>query len=56
MAGLIAFFERGLLYHNDLAETLQALYLARAELKSEDRDKHIEYLKKTGRYINGYDI
>ena len=56
IAGLIAFFQLGLLYHNDLAETLQAFYLARAELKSEDRDKYIEYLKWSGEYIDDYDM
>ena len=39
---------RGLLHHASLSETLQAYYLARTELKSEDRDKYIDeymYLK-----------
>lgn len=38
---LIYFFERGLLYHGDLAGTLQAFYLARDEMKSDDRDGYI---------------
>ena len=44
------YFEQGLLRHGDLAKTLQAMYLARADMKSEDRDKHIQYLKMTGEY------
>jgi TPR repeat protein len=48
-------FEKGLLHHADLAETLQAMYRARAELKSEDRDKYIEYTKMTGEYTAEYD-
>ena len=50
MDNLIYFFELGLLYHGDLAGTLQAFYLARAEMKSEDRDKHIKCLKVIGKY------
>jgi len=47
---LISFFEVGMLRHGDLAETLQAFYRSRAEMKSEDRDKYIAYLKETGEY------
>jgi TPR repeat protein len=50
MDNLIYFFERGLLHHGDLAETLQAFYLARAEMKSEDRDQYIQHLKMTEKY------
>ena len=52
---LMARFARGLLHHADLSETLQAYYLARSELKSEDRDKYIEYLKMKGEYKEEYD-
>ena len=48
-------FENGLLHHRDLAETLQAMYRARAEMKSADRDAYIEYLKRTGEYKKEYD-
>jgi hypothetical protein len=34
---LIAFFEKGLLHHGDLAEALQAFYLATSEIRSENR-------------------
>jgi len=47
---IMDYFEKGLLHHADLAETLQVMYRARADLKSEDRDKYIEYLKLTGEY------
>ena len=43
-------FEEGLLHHGGLAKTLQALYRSTAEMKSEDRDRHIEHLKETGEY------
>ena len=56
MAALIAYFEQGSLRHGDLAETLQAMYLARAELSSKDRKKYIEHLKKTGEYDEGCDV
>jgi TPR repeat protein len=49
------FFMYGLLCHRDLAETLQAFYLARAEMKSEDRDKFIAHLKRIGEYQAEYD-
>ena len=55
MKTLIRCFEDGFLYHGDLAETLQAMYLARAEMKSEDRDKYIAHLKRTGKYKEEYD-
>jgi TPR repeat protein len=47
---IILCFEGGFLRHGDLAETLQVFYLARAELKSNDRDQYIMHLKKTGEY------
>ena len=50
MGALIGCFEHGLLQHKDLAETLQVFYRARAEMKSEDRDQYISYLKETGEY------
>ena len=43
-------FEKGFLQHRDLADALQAMYLARHELKSVDRDRYIAYLKITGKY------
>ena len=55
MGRLIVCFEPGLLHHGDLAETLQAFYRARAEMKSKDREQFIEYLKRTGEYETGYD-
>ena len=54
---LTEYFEDGLLRHCDLAETLQAMYFARAEMKSDDRDKNMENLKKNGQYFpNEYDM
>ena len=53
---LIARFELGLLHHDDLAKTAQAFYRARAEMKSEDRDKFIAHLKMTGEYEAEYDL
>ena len=53
---LIEDFELGLLHHGDLAETLQAFYLARAEMRSEDRDQYIAYLKRTGEYEEIFDM
>ena len=57
MDSLIEYFENGILHHSDLAETLQAFYLARAELLSTDRDKFIEFLKVKGEEYktNNYD-
>ena len=55
MGNLIACFEGGILKHSDLAETLQAFYLAKAELNSEGRDQYIEWLKRTGKYHEEYD-
>jgi hypothetical protein len=55
VALLTVCFEIGLLHHNDLAETVQAMYLARAEMTSEDRSQYIEHLKRTGRYEAEYD-
>ena len=52
---LIVFFDVGFLHHEDLAETLQAFYFSRAEMKSEDRDKYIAHLKTTGGYEEEYD-
>ena len=57
MIFLTEYFEDGLLHHCDLAETLQAMYCARAEIKSDDRDKNMENLKKNGQYFaNEYDL
>ena len=56
MGALITWFEDGLFRHGDLAETLQAFYFARAEMKSDDRDKYIEYLKKIGEYKPDFDL
>ena len=55
METLIECFEEGFLRRKDLAETLQAMYLARAELKSDDRDTFIAYLKRTGEYREEYE-
>ena len=54
MDNLIECFENGDLHHSDLAETLQAMYLAKAELNSEGRDEYIKHLKKTGEYDKDY--
>ena len=52
---LIKCFHNGFLHHGDLAETLQVMYLARAEMKSEDRDLYIKHLKNTGEYEAEYE-
>ena len=56
MDSLIFYFQDGLLQHADLAETLQAFYLARDEMKSEGRDQFIKHLKVKGRYQQEYDF
>jgi hypothetical protein len=56
MEVLVQCFEFGFLHHADLAEVLQAMYLAIADLKSEDRDLYIEHLKKTGQYDEDYEL
>ena len=56
MCYVIECFEKSLLHHGDLAETLQAFYLARAELRSENRDQYIAYLKRTGEYEERFDL
>ena len=53
---LIDFFAVGSLRHCDLAESLQAYYLARSDMRSKDRDQHIAYLKMTGKYKEEYDL
>ena len=53
---LITGFEAGMIHHGDLAETLQAMYRARAETTSGDRDKFIAYLKSNGQYEKEYDV
>lgn len=53
---LMEYFEAGFLHHADLAETMRFMYLARSELKSVDRDKFVEYLKRTGRHRAGIDV
>ena len=55
MENLIVCFEDGLLFHGDLSKTLQVFYHSRAEMKSEDRDKYIAYLKKVGEYKEEYE-
>ena len=55
MCRLINRFDDGLLHHADLAETIQAYYLARDEMKSEGRKQYIEHLKKTGKYHEEFD-
>ena len=52
---LISNFEIGMLRHGDLAETLQAFYRARAEMKSDDRDQYITHLKTIGEYEAEYE-
>ena len=55
MNNVIARFELGLLHHANLAETAQAFYLARSEIKSEDRDQYMKHLKMIGEYEEEYD-
>jgi hypothetical protein len=55
MECLIVCFEDGLIHHRDLAESIQVMYRARAEMKSDDRDKHIAYLKMAGKYDEDFD-
>ena len=55
MDGLVSAFENGLLRHGDLAETLQAFYRSRDEMKSEGRDQYITYLKMKGEYKEEYE-
>ena len=52
---LFGFFALGRLHHSDLTKSLQAFYLARAEMKSEGRDQYIAYLKRTGEYEAEFD-
>ena len=54
MSNLIQGFERGLLNHADLAETLQAMYRSTSEMRSQDRDQYIKHLKRTGKYAEEY--
>ena len=56
MGALITYFERGVLHHGDLAETLQSAYRARAEMKSKDRDQFIDHLKMKGENVAEYDL
>ena len=56
MKSEILCFEKGLLHHGDLAETLQAFYRSRGEMKSGDRDQYIKYLKEIGKYKDEYDL
>ena len=53
---LIDFFAVGSLRHCDLAESLQAYYIARSDMRSKDRDQHIAYLEMTGKYKEEYDL
>ena len=53
---VILSFQEGLLHHGDLSKALQAFYLARAEIKSDDRDKYIAYLKLKGEYKEEHDL
>ena len=55
MEPLMMCFESGDLHHRDLAKTLQAMYRARSEMRSEDRAKYIAYLKSTGKYEAEFD-
>jgi TPR repeat protein len=56
MEALIGCFGIGVLRHKDLAETTRAFYLARAEMKSDDRDRYIAHLKMTGEYRKECDL
>ena len=56
MDSLINCFGGGVLHHDDLAETLRARYLAKDEMKSEDRDEFIKFLKSIGEYEEEYDL
>lgn len=56
MNSIISRFEDGVLRHGDLAEPLQAFYVARAEMWSKDREQYIAYLKMTGEYDEEYDV
>ncbi len=56
MEKIIVCFETDFLHHGDLAETLQAFYRARAEMKSKDRDLSINVLKMTGNYKKEFDL
>lgn len=56
MGAVIGRFEDGLLQHEDLAESLRAFYLARAEMRSDDRMQYIARLKETGEYEAEYDM
>lgn len=56
MEALIFSFEECVLHHADLAESLRAFYLARAEMISDDRMQYIAHLKKTGEYEAEYDL
>jgi hypothetical protein len=53
---LINCFEDGLLHQADLAETMQAYYLARDEMRSDDREKYIQHLKMIGEYKEVFDM
>ena len=55
MEGMIACFKHGLLHHGDLAEALRAMYRARAEMKSNDRDQYVAHLKEIGEYEPEYE-
>ena len=55
MGSLTECYERGFLHHGDLAETLRAFYRSRAEMRSDDRDKCIGFLKEAGQYEADYD-
>ena len=50
MINLIVYFQDGFLRHEFLAETLQAFYRSRAEMRSKGRDQNIAHLKRTGEY------
>ena len=56
MNSLICCFKDGDLHHGDLAESLQAYYRSRSEMKSEGRDQHIAYMKRKGEYEEEYDM
>jgi len=55
MEALIGCFAFGFLHHADLSEALQAMYLARTEMRSKNRWLFVEYTKTTGEYEAEYE-
>ena len=55
MDNLIECFGVGVLHHGDLAETLQAFYRSREEMKSGDRVEYAKHLKRIGKSKEDYE-